>query len=591
MGLLVMHGARIFKSIKSILFLVVICYMSESFAEEARSRPLSFESLELSLEWIMFGEGLSDTENAASIKRLQKWVEEDRYENLYMSPRAVQAVRADGTRVDRTPVDGTRVDRIPIREETPSAKSKAPSQKGVYIIPWWTKWKKGGGNQPFDWKTCNPNIQGITPVGEVLSCWLAHHPQVAQEIVWQHVHPSSGNVIEYPYSAWNKTKKDELKLAFTHSYQWLMNDLENFNGEVLMDPLPNQLTLNDWNHPCTRLTREDSWKLYLATVAHSLAMEIGGFVPWSIVDYAPEDLETFFHSKIFFKAGHIECKTYDDEAKTQQKIFKFDGYLLRGTSLPAPPTTHFEYLVNENILQPTQYQTITKLIGWSEREMIHFGGRFITARTDEHWQYRGMVPAVYVITGTNLTGTTISRHYTAGCFGTTDFYRSVLRSVNIPVERFREHCDGNHTMPIFPTIGYALSHGDDPYGARFWKIKPIDLILVEKGKFKTWFLDHIDNCGPAKYVSRQPKEVVLQILSEKLLEIYCEDFENGLSYGEGALYNTYLKDYYSLAFLEFSVDLWNRAAIKAAQLGYCYPNSVQIKKAPILKTKKQFYFQ
>ena len=249
------------------------------------------------------------------------------------------------------------------------------------LPPWWKRWRADGGGQPFDWESACGWFGGITPAGEVLACWLEQHPWVAQHLVWQDVSLPRGQVTLRQYSQWTTTEKIELYLAFFHAWNWLANGLGAFFGEPLQDPPVNQIVLQDCQWPYTGLTKDQAWKLYLGTVAHSLALEIGGCVPWSVVGYHPEDLETLFDSRSLFEAGLIDEGTADCPFQTQHVGYWADGYVV-----PAPPTTTFEFLVNENIVQADHYKSIGLLLHWARGHLRHIGG------LHRIWKHEGALP-------------------------------------------------------------------------------------------------------------------------------------------------------------------------------------------------------
>ncbi|MGB2829456.1 MAG: hypothetical protein WBD75_03785 [Phycisphaerae bacterium] len=55
-------------------------------------------------------------------------------------------------------------------------------------------------------------------------------------------------------------------------------------------------------------------------------------------------------------------------------------------------------------------------------------------------------------------------HKTAGCWGTTGLYVTVLRSANIPVVGATIRLgDGVHSRPVFPSVNCSLPNADDVY--------------------------------------------------------------------------------------------------------------------------------
>jgi len=87
---------------------------------------------------------------------------------------------------------------------------------------------------------------------------------------------------------------------------------------------------------------------------------------------------------------------------------------------------------------------------------------------EAQWQYRGTPPVSRIIDGSTSDfhpewGLV---HITAGCFGTLGFYRSIFRSVNIPIKTLITESNGiNHAQICFLSENKYLWHGDDPYDA------------------------------------------------------------------------------------------------------------------------------
>src|SRR5262249_11983400 len=322
------------------------------------------------------------------------------------------------------------------------------------VDPWWVRWRADGGGKPFDaTAACGPGTHGITPFGEVLRCWLGLYPQVAQSLVWEEVDSKTGATTPKPYPDWTDVQKIELDQAFFWAWEWLDNGLTVFNGEYLVDPPDNQIALVDCAFVYTGLTRDTAWKLYLGTVAHSLALEIGGFVPWSVVAYTQPDLETLFHSQSMFDAGRTNTSTLD----CPHGGIDFTGYTVDGYVIPAPATRTFQFLVKDaDLIRWDHQQTIARLLEWARAHMEHYAGEPTAKNMQAFFQYRGDAPASRIMTGTTYVdpdqGFTVgpASWSPMGCHGVAYFFRAVMRGANIPV-RYFYIC--GHGVPVFWTIG------------------------------------------------------------------------------------------------------------------------------------------
>lgn len=460
--------------------------------------------------------------------------------------------------------------------EPEGVSASAPVQ-GVSQEAWWKLWKNktSGGPQPFDFQS-QCGIAEWDDDGEVLNCWFDLHSSVLQHLVWQDVNEQTGQVFNRHYSQWSLSQKQQLAEAVYRAYQWLKNDLENFSGPSLSSPPTNLLSLNDFNYPCNRFSKEDAWKLYLATVAHSLALEISGLVPWSFTEYSPTDQEILLNSKYFFQAGAISCQTYDDEAQTIPKTYQFNGYSNFGRVIPQPPTVGFDFLVTNNLLGPNHLSTLTKLLNWSH-QLFHYLHGYSTLNVANHWHYRGGVPAVRVLEGTQLTdakGVPSNsypgvHHWTAGCRGTSEFFRALLRNANIPVQVYQESCEG-HYLPILWTLQKALDHGDNPY-SRTWETTPqisASKILIPVSQLQQW-----DTNSLCPIASRRLAEIAVTYISDILAEFYCDDLKSGLGHAQGQVYG-YLSNFYTMEQLN-QMKFWSRLHDKVLQLGSCALPSYQ----------------
>ncbi|HEX7797837.1 MAG TPA: hypothetical protein VF456_25925, partial [Vicinamibacterales bacterium] len=154
--------------------------------------------------------------------------------------------------------------------------------------PWW-KWWSANYAQPYPWKSLCPGVIDVTINGEVLQCWLNNNPQVRAHIIWEalaftgqdDLGTEMGVGVPEPYDQWGWWQKDQLNQAFYHAYQYLKAGGTNFGGTQLPNIPDNQIQLADDDPTYTLFSLDDAWRLYVGTVAHSLALEVGGFVPWS----------------------------------------------------------------------------------------------------------------------------------------------------------------------------------------------------------------------------------------------------------------------------------------------------------------------
>src|SRR5262245_45363237 len=359
--------------------------------------------------------------------------------------------------------------------------------------PWW-KWWAANFAKPYPWANLCPGVGGVTINGEVLHCWLNNNPQVRAHIIWEMM-KFTGEVDEFgtavveaapvPYDQWAWPLQHDLDVAFYYAYDYLKNGGTNFGGLALPDAPPNQLTLADGDHATNKFSTADAWRLYVGTIAHSLAMEVGGFLPWSVVSYKPGDLDLLFN-------GHYLVRvSYRKTAGPVSPLGSFAGYVPYGDqTIAAPPVLTFEYLVGNDMVRGNHKATIGQILEWTRVNWMHLGGippQLDSLDTLEHevvWGYRGyptvaamMHPKIVhdPISNTDLFGGKLLS-FTRGCWGASEFLQAVLRTVNIPVDVVPDEPwvpggDGHGTAE-FHTIDMALPDGDETHGMRYVNAVP-----------------------------------------------------------------------------------------------------------------------
>jgi hypothetical protein len=468
--------------------------------------------------------------------------------------------------------------------------------------PWWIQWQANGGPKHFDWKTkCGYNNLwdgGLPDVeGKVLNCWLNLNPHVAANIVWAELDPNEGPRDQYgvqmgvvsqlSYQNWTPAMQQDLYFAFFYAFEYLHKGTSWFNGTYL-PPYPQNLNTvadNDW--VVTDLSHSDAWNLYIGTIAHSLALEIGGFVPWSVVNYKASDLAVLFNSVTMYSAGYRQWTASPGQKKSAA------GYFI-DNMIPAPPTTTFEFLLSQNAVLPSQLWTIGGYLEWARAAMAHTaayldGQNNVILRdgndgksAQAYWGVRSATPASQLMKRTVFVdpdGYTYPPYaWVFGCIGVSYGTQAILRAVNIPVQP--DHMPNLHTAPIFWTVGRALSHGDDVYGYGQHHATPdfpAHDILITTDTYNNWFYGP-GMLGPAgvSNVSRQvDMELPLAWLPNDLLQAYCADQAANMSHANGAV-AAYFRDpqhnvaVYTVPQLE-SLNLWQNLAQKANALGYCAP--------------------
>ena len=398
---------------------------------------------------------------------------------------------------------------------------------------------------PYDCKANTCSADASSPPD--LTCWLNTHPGIRDQIVWF-------NPAQVHWADWTIAQKQELEQAFLDTWDWFAGGMTNFQGTPIPEPPPNSLTLADNDGAVTVFSEETAWQFYLAEVAHSLAIEIGHWVPWSLCDYSIDVIDSLLSGpqNYHWTGNYIDWNLPP-------------GYIPGWDVTPAHPTVTYSFLYQNGLIGSTRYDTIAKLLDWGHN-LRHFAGGWDTANIYAHWQYRGLPPVSRTIEGTEAPNYPYFGHWTAGCHGTDEFLKDVLKSVNIPVQQLTACW---HATPYFPSEGLYLSHGDDPYD--FFReggttvFPQLGEILIDQATYLNWFTGTPEYvCGN---VGRRPAELALQLLPDFLVTYYCSDVAANTPHDSGSVYDAFN---YSFTLQELEdADLWGRLCLRAIELGTC----------------------
>lgn len=388
--------------------------------------------------------------------------------------------------------------------------------------------------------TWNPEAVGEAEIAPDLDAWLTAHPLIAAAIVWE----DAGGARAWP--AWGAGWKTELRQAF---------DLARIRGSIpVADVPPNLATLSDEQPVVTILAPADAWAYFKASVAQSLAAEIGAQLSWSIQALTAEQLAQLFDSREMFRWNASPAG------------YRIDS--MHGHIVPAPPIRSYEFLGTAGLIGVSRLDTLASVIDWCRANLVHFSGGTTAANMEDQWQYRGYPPLTRVLSGTPRTSHPELgvMHRTAGCWGTTGFLRALLRVVNIPVKLVT---NAGHAQPWFMADSRYLSHGDDPYNQLTKATPPIPAgeLPIDQAQFDAWFGAGVDNVEKSDNIGRRPRELAIRYLSNYLLHKYCDDLAAGKTHANGQVFDIFSRDY-TLAQLE-AMNLWSRMDAKIAGFGGC----------------------
>ena len=473
---------------------------------------------------------------------------------------------------------------------------------------WWRAWLasiKGGPFPPGKIlaTVCNAPMD---PSGKLLNCFLQRNPNIAAAIVWHKAGAQPQTQTSVPWADWDAQSKSDLAQAFYYAFEWMNSGLGPFNGYQLVDPPVNQFTQPDDAPAITEFAPQDAWHLYVNTIAQSLAVEVGGFVPWTITGYAANELETLFDSNNVVSLQMESPNTLDPS------IPLVWGYVpAGGFTMDAPPTTYFQFLVDNNMIQGNHAATIDALINWSRYNLIHIENwTDLTAlQFQGWWNYRGSSPGSAVLSGTLGPYDNplppfppgLPHNWVEGCHGVVTLYRGLLHTVNIPTDYAIQF---GHGMPVWWTVDESLSHGDDVESQIFSRQvctpqNPADpaqgavcqdpAVANQPSTWETWpkyapanqypisLVDFVNwLVGPnssSLNVGRQAYEMLtIKYPDTDLLTMYCSDQAHGFSPANGLVLGS-LQGSGLIALFPFpaleSMGFWNTLASEAAEYGFC----------------------
>jgi hypothetical protein len=328
-----------------------------------------------------------------------------------------------------------------------------------------------------------------------LAAWLDANPTIKDAIRLENSNlpaPSfigGGTLSETSWANWSATDKQALSDAFDRAWTWLYETSDpthNLGTDEFTMPLScpnceNLLLSNPGDTALTVIDETTAKTAFFASVAHSLAVEIGGAVSWSVLNSDAATLQKYFNSRSMM---HRNNSTTDfifgsPLGLVDQRV----KYI--GNSTPATPRYTYAWLVNQGLLKSTHQATIEALLQWARENLSHYYLTSTYTNNNDHWQYPSRPPVSRVIEGTIYAGDPGLHHWTAGCHGTAGFLKSVLKSVNIPVEPLYV-C--GHAQLYFPSIGKYLDHGDDPYNANVKNSSlPIANLFLDQATHTAWF--------------------------------------------------------------------------------------------------------
>jgi hypothetical protein len=413
---------------------------------------------------------------------------------------------------------------------------------------------------------CAPGVNGGPPD---LTCWLDEHPQFKDHISWW----TPGANWRVLYVDWTPQQKKDLADAFQAAWAWNGGQGGAYTGTAIPEPPPNKEApyADESSRVYTVLDEATvAWPLYVARIAHTLAAEIGHWVPWSLCDYDRASLDKLFEVEpLFFRTEGFQNADGTPVTHTQGML------VLSMNVTPAHPTYVYSFLTANHLIGATRAQTIDNVLTWA-RGLTHYSGGGDLNGLTGYWQYAGNPPVSRTIDGTVSTTPDMHglfAHWTMGCHGSTDLVAEVLRGANIPVESV-EVC--GHAMPHFMSENTYLSHGDDPY-ASFQTNKsallfPMHQYVVDAPTWQQWFGAQPATDATCMNIGRRDTDLAEQYVPDQFAAQRCDDIAKGVTDpSQSSVYSNFLvgtEAYDSLADLDAS-GFWTRVDQRVTALGGC----------------------
>lgn len=287
----------------------------------------------------------------------------------------------------------------------------------------------------------------------------------------------TNDALTTPYDEWSEDptqipNKPELRVALSEAWDWL-RDTNRFDD--LRDQAKTAMTdrggvedniAGPTDTPRYNVPLRHGWSIYIQWVAHSIAVDRTGDLPWTLQDLLEQDEALV--STLLNAAEMMTRRNYADleirfQTDYHNNFLNLPSSQYLGMTIPGMPRYTFRFLSQSDLILGDQLQSIQALMDWSRR-LVHFYGASTREVATEHWGHPYPPTVQHLIEGTIRAGETEIRHWTMGCHGTVGFWKAVLRAINIPV-RIPLMCQ--HALASFPGEGLFVDHGDDVYNLKF----------------------------------------------------------------------------------------------------------------------------
>jgi hypothetical protein len=339
----------------------------------------------------------------------------------------------------------------------------------------------------------------------------------------------SSDSIKSPWSAWSDDQSvipnhTDFYLALSDAVGWLQASTRftDFRGqpETAMTETGNGAeTESGDGQPTYYISYPDAWRLYVWWIAHDIAVDLTNQVPWKLSDmgnYDPDILAPLLDSTELFHERIVHDVELGGEFQENYYDLAWSNYL--GATIMSTPRFTFRFISQNGILQDSRYDSIKGLLDWSSANLVHFYGGYTRSNFLTTWGQRYFPTVEEIVNGTVRVGDTAPRHWTAGCHGSTQFYKDVLRAINIPA-RIPLIC--THAEIEFVSEGLFMDHGDDPYNSDYKGSQcTADHLLIDYPTFTSRFGRTVNHNDP-ETCNVTPSPVEGQLTPESLAT--CSD--------------------------------------------------------------------
>jgi hypothetical protein len=325
--------------------------------------------------------------------------------------------------------------------------------------------------------------------------------------------------------------------------------------------------------PWAMVESVDAFALYVRLVAAQLVMEIGGCLPWSLLDYPAADLRPILDGRLSFR--------YVTAGPSEWGTMTTTGHVLTTLVTPGPPLIVLGFLAQNGLIGSDRTQTVLRLLEWERNNLRHtFDGA-----TDPHlprgvlyFGYNGRTPVPRMINGTAMAAPVVFpgggsffdpavRHWVGGCADASGFNEQVLRTVNIAAHR-TEFGHFQSRFALSGAVHAGIGHADDPYGLAGAPEIPVGDLLIADATFQAWFADESDPAVVLQNVGRRFADLNLAYLPLSLLTRHCLDLQDGNDHAHSRVYGAAFQGTYSVAEME-AMGLWTGIEAKLPTVGGC----------------------